>query len=104
MNILQWLFWPMQLFVWHPGRIIAVACIFFIGFVLSALLHRSRSWPLLIPAIAWGMYAPWEAYCQSQKYDIRIDLLLLYPILVVATIGGVLMTLRSRGDGQLQGK
>jgi len=96
MNLLEWLFKPIQPFVWHPERIAAVACVLFIAFFVLLSLRRFRSWPLLIPACVWGLFAVWEAYCKAQKYNIRVDLLLLYPILVVVTVWGVAMAFRSR--------
>jgi hypothetical protein len=40
---------------------------------------------LYIPAIFWIFYAGWEYYCQVKRYDIRVDLLFIYPILALAT-------------------
>jgi hypothetical protein len=30
-----------------------------------------------------------EAYCENQNYNIRVDLILLYPILVIVTAWGI---------------
>ncbi len=96
MDILEWLFKPLDPFIWHPERIAAVAGILFIGFFVLLASHRFRSWPILIPAFVWSLFVPWEAYCKAQRYNIRVDLLLLYPILVVVTIWGIAMAFRRR--------
>jgi hypothetical protein len=84
---------PIEWFFWKPERAFAVSCAFFFGYLLVRLFNRkssfARSWPLLIPAITWGFYAIWECYCTVQKYNIRVDLLLIYPILIVVSVFGL---------------
>ncbi len=91
--------YPMELFVREPGRIFAVSCIFFFGYFIIRLFSRKlssvRSWPLLIPAITWGLYAIWEWFCTVKKGNIRVDLFLIYPILIVVSIFGLSVSIGS---------
>ena len=96
MNSLEWLFKPIQPFVAHPERIVVVAGVLFLSFFALLVLRRFRSWPLLIPACGWGLFAIWEAYCEAQGYNIRVDLLLVYPVLVVITLWGAATAFRPR--------
>jgi hypothetical protein len=89
----------MEWFVWHPGRILIVACIFFLGYLLMLLHSRKfasvRCLPLLITSIVWSLYAVWEWHCAVNKYDIRIDLCLIYPVLFLITILSLFVSLIS---------
>lgn len=100
MDVIKWLFLPIQPFVWHPERIVAVSCAFFvIHFVLRLLHHKFssvRDWPVLVPAIIWALFAIWEWYCKEQQYNIRVDLLLIYPVLIIVSIGGLLLSFRRK--------
>ena len=91
MNIL---FLLMQPFVWHPGRIAIVAGIFFLTFVFLLLVRlyfrKLNPWPLLIPTVAWSLFAVWEMHCMAKGYNIRVDLLLVSPILLLGTLGGII--------------
>jgi hypothetical protein len=55
----------------------------------------ARIWPLLIPAIAWMLFAIWEWFCTVKEYDIRVDLLLIYPVLIVVSIFGISVSIGS---------
>ena len=86
MEVIQYLFLPIQPFVWHPERIAIVSGVFFLGFLGLYLLNRKhiqfQHWLLLICAITWGLFAMWEAHCEIMEYNIRVDLLLIYPVLM----------------------
>jgi len=90
---------PMELFLGKPGRILIVSCGFFLGYLIMCLYGRKlpsvRCWPLLIPAIAWGLFAIWEWYCTVNKYDIRIDLFLIYPVLIIISVFGLSVSVGS---------
>jgi hypothetical protein len=79
-----------QPFVWHPERAAAVACILFVGFFVLRSLCRFQSWPILVPALAWGLFALLEADCKARGANIRLDLLVLCPVLIVVTVLGVI--------------
>jgi hypothetical protein len=80
------LFLPFQPFVSHPERIAVVAALFLLGYLALLLSGRFRPWPLLAAAVAWGSWAPWERYCEAMGYNIRVDLLLLCPLLAAITL------------------
>ena len=86
MEVIQYLFLPIQPFVWHPERIAIVSGVFFLYFLGMYLLNRKhiqyQHWLLLACAVIWGLFALWEAHCLTMKYDIRVDLLFIYPVLV----------------------
>lgn len=44
---------------------------------------------LYVPAMSWIVYAVWEYYCRVKGYNIRVDLLFIYPILALATALGL---------------
>jgi hypothetical protein len=84
----------MSVFVWNPWLAVVVGML--IGaitylttkeFTKKTIMMRS----LYLPAVLWLIYAAWEFYARMQGANIRIDLLVIYPLLVtVTTIGFVL--------------
>ena len=44
-----------------------------------------KAWPLLVAAVAWGLWVPWEWHCKAMGFDIRVDLLVLCPLLLGVT-------------------
>ena len=63
-----------------------MAVLFFTGYLALRSSSRVRTWPLLVAAIAWGLWVPWEWHCKAMGYDIRIDLLVLCPMLLGVTV------------------
>ena len=87
------LYRPLQAVVGNPNRIVFVAFGFAgLGLYLSLMLRRV-AWPPFAVAAAWLAYAEWEQYCASQRWNIRIDLLLVAPVLAVLTIWGTVAPL-----------
>jgi drug/metabolite transporter (DMT)-like permease len=84
----------MSVFVWKPWLAVVVGVL--IGgiaylttkeFTKKTKMMRS----LYLPAVLWLIYAAWEFYARMQGANIRIDLLVIYPLLVaITTIGFVL--------------
>ena len=96
----------MDFFVWRPDRIAAVAGAFLILAVAAAALGRFnpriRSWPLFAAAALWALYAPYVSWAHRKGWNIRVDLLLFYPILLAASIAalmGCYRWKRPRGGG-----
>lgn len=83
-------------FVGKPGLIFAGAGIFLLGFLIALLLGRKfksvLGWPLLAVAIAWMLAAVWEIYCMEREYNIRPDAFLIYPILIMVSLSGFLVS------------
>lgn len=44
----------------------------------------------IVAAVLWALFAPWEWYCAVQRYNIRVDLMLIAPVLLVFTVGGII--------------
>jgi len=86
METVQFLFLPIQPFVQHPERIAIVSgifCLWFLGVYLPNRKHMQfQYWLLLACAVAWGLFAMWEVHCNVMRYDIRVDLLLIHPVLM----------------------
>ena len=88
----------MDFFVWHPGRIAIVAGAFLLMFVAFAVLgrfnRRLRSWPFFAAAMLWTLYAFWEWFALEKKWNIRVDLFLIYPVLSGASIAALALSFR----------
>jgi hypothetical protein len=85
-------------FVQQPLLILLVSAIFFGAYLLlrsSGTLHPRA---LLWPAIGWLVWAVWEYMLMlfSPDADIRVDLLVIIPVLIVLTIGGIVRLLWPR--------
>jgi hypothetical protein len=78
---MDWLYVLAQPFVWHPGRALLVAG----GLLLIALLFRSGRRPLLLATAAWILFAGQEFAAWRERSDIRVDLLITWPILCFLT-------------------
>jgi hypothetical protein len=72
------------------------------GVALLALWTWSRRRLVLVAAVAWLLYLPyeygmkWRILC-SGECNIRVDLLLLYPTLVILSILAAVSALRALG-------
>lgn len=77
-----------SLFVGKPQNILAAAVVFLAGYLafrFTALGISRHPRPLLIASVAWGLYAAWEWLVQvkTPEANIRIDLLVLWPVLAI---------------------
>lgn len=87
-DVLDVFFAPLVPFVAHPERIVAVAILFFVAALLVTIWRKRIAWAPLVAGVAWACYAGWESHCVEMRYNIRVDLLLVYPLLVAFTIIG----------------
>jgi len=77
----------------HPERMILAALgfltLYIIGCVVFFLKGKKirRLWPMLILVCVWFCWAVWESHCQNMGYNIRVDLLLLAPLILALSIG-----------------
>lgn len=76
------------LFVGKPQNILGVASVLFGGYLVLRIakfdiVRRPRC--LLTLSLAWGLYAAWEWLVQvrTPEANIRVDLLLIWPILLI---------------------
>jgi hypothetical protein len=88
-----------SLFVGKPLSILLVAVLFLAGHLLlqyTALGAGRHPRPLLWAAAAWAVYAAWEwlVKARTPEANIRVDLLVLWPVLLVASIVAVVKALR----------
>ncbi len=56
-------------------------------------------WPLIVAAVSWAGFAAWEWDCLREQADIRIDLFLIYPFLVLLTLTGLVPSVASLARG-----
>jgi hypothetical protein len=88
-----------SLFVGKPLNILAVAAVFLALHAAKRYMSIGQRgharWPLAA-AIAWAGYAVWEwlVLLLSPEANIRVDLLLIYPVLVVLSAWALFRTLR----------
>ena len=96
----EWTRLPLRPFVGHPERIALVAAAFVAGYI--ALRMRRPAvvrWPLILGAVTWAAFAVWELECLREQANIRIDLFLIYPILVLLTLAGLVPSVMSLARG-----
>jgi hypothetical protein len=93
-DIYDGFFETMSVFVWKPwlaavvGLLIgAITYLTTIKFTKKTKMMKS----LYVPAVLWLIYAAWEFYARMQGANIRIDLLVIYPLLVTVTILGFVL-------------
>ena len=88
----------MDFFIGHPSRVLFVA----VFFVLVALLSGKRAdgiWgkatlPCYGAALVWMAYALWEYLVSREGADIRVDLLIIYPILIIVSVLAPILSFR----------
>ena len=88
-------------FVQQPLHILLVAAICLIAWLLLRHGQAGRSGggnSLLVTAGAWLCYAGWEwlVFTMTPEANIRVDLLVIWPILAILTLWSILRTWRSR--------
>ena len=86
----QFLIWPLQCLVWHPERIAMVAGLSLLVGVGVTIARRRVAWPLVVVSLAWFVFSGWEWYCRVREYNIRVDLMLVWPVLLPLTAWGVI--------------
>jgi hypothetical protein len=42
----------------------------------------------LVATGAWGVFAAWEWYAKAKGWNIRVDLFMIYPVLIILTAWG----------------
>lgn len=84
-------FKAMSIFVWNPWLAAVVGLLIgAIGYSTTKKFSEKTKMmkSLYVPASLWIIYAVWEYYARMQGANIRIDLLVIYPLLIVVTILG----------------
>ena len=84
-----------SLFVGQPLTIAVIGLLFLVayGVIGRSPLRQGRNLrPLLIAGIAWGIYAGWEwlVLVRTPEANIRVDLLLIWPVLVIISLWAII--------------
>lgn len=90
-----------SLLVGKPENILIVSIAFLVAYLVPrffAPANRRRFSSLLIASVAWGMYAAWEWLVQAktQEANIRVDLLVIWPIVAILSAWTLYRVLRSK--------
>lgn len=82
---------PMRLFVGNPLAIGGVVVILIVIAAIQRNLLGKTRWPMFVAIGLWCLFTIWESLvsAQDQVVAIRIDLLFIWPILLIATIVGL---------------
>jgi hypothetical protein len=94
-----------SLFVTRPVNISIVALAFSLGYLVlrfSGLGASRRPHAVLVAAIAWWLYAAWEwlVMLRTPEADIRVDLLLIWPVFAIASAWALVGALWPRRSGR----
>jgi len=86
--------------VGRPLHILAIAALFLAAYALRRAMSRGAG-GLLVAAGAWTLYAAWEWLVQlrTPDADIRVDLLVIWPVVGLLSAWAVLRALRRRVPG-----
>jgi hypothetical protein len=90
-----------SLLVAKPINILLVSLILFSAhFLLPRADPHTRYWrhPLFFAGMGWAVYSAWEWWVlvESPEADIRIDLLLIWPLIAILTAWGIFRSFRPR--------
>jgi uncharacterized membrane protein YhfC len=86
-------FTPIKPFVAHPERIAAVSTALLVIFWVLGFVRKRWPWPLLGATALWAAFAIWE-WIVSREANIRVDLFLIYPVLLLTTLWALWSGLR----------
>ena len=87
-------FAPIKPFVAHPERIMAVATALLVIFGVLGLTRDRWPWPLMWATGFWAAFAIWEWFV-ARAANIRVDLFLIYPVLLMTTLWALWSSLRN---------
>jgi hypothetical protein len=78
-------------FVQNPAWIALIGGLFFVAYLFLRGNPQRRSRALLVPATAWLLWAVWEWAITvfSPEANIRVDLLLIIPVVLIASGFGI---------------
>ncbi len=81
------------LFVRQPMILLAIAAFFVVGYLFTRKNPNLRAKALLAPAVLWLLWAVWEwgLLRFSPEANIRVDLLLIFPIVFIASAAGIVI-------------
>lgn len=89
-TLIQTLFIPIQPFIGHPDRALAVAIGFAAVWAMTLWLPGGRRSPshlvILTTAVLWALFGAFEIQAMSAGWNIRVDLLLSWPLLLMFSL------------------
>ena len=91
-NLVDAFFKIMSVFVWNPLLALVTGMVLGgLAFLGTRARPERKGWSrtLFAPSAAWVLYAVWEYYMKKGGANIRIDLLVIYPVLAVGTFLGL---------------
>jgi hypothetical protein len=91
----NWIYAAAQPFVGHAGRAFAVAVSGALMFLLVRRARRGSPRPWIALAAAWAVFGTCEAAATRARADIRVDLLVTWPVLLLLTVVAVALWARS---------
>ena len=88
-----------SIFVGKPYNILIVSAVFFFMYLIfKFIINRSSKYvtPFLVISVAWGIYAVWEwlVITQTPEANIRVDLLVIWPLLAMLTFWQIIRVFR----------
>lgn len=96
-------FAPLRLFTWQPERIAIVGAAFSVMTVWLYYVRREIAWPAIVTSLLWFAFALWEAWVKAMKGNIRVDLFVIWPVLLAATACGVAWSFRRNRSLNIRG-
>ncbi len=97
---MEFLFLPFQIFVLFPPLAFIVAVAFLILFLNFSKRLKTLNYLLLITIICWAIYGLWEIkmlyWSKTVVSPIKLDLVLIVPILYLISVFGLISYYRSR--------
>jgi len=97
--LFQLVFGPCTLFVGHPENGLLMAMSFAILLVVSILRSKEimtlTHLLLLASAGLWVGYVWWEFHAQQQGWNIRVDILCIWPVLLLISMAAAWRGIRS---------
>jgi hypothetical protein len=91
----NWIYAAAQPFVGHAGRAFAVAASAALLYLAVRRARRGSSRPWITLAAAWAVFGTCEAVATRERADIRVDLLVTWPVLLLLTVVVVAVWARS---------
>ena len=88
-----------SLFIGNPKHILTVAFVFLAAYLLLRFTQTGKTrhpGSLLIASSAWGVYAAWEwlVHTKTPEANIRVDLLVIFPVLLIISAWGLIRLFR----------
>lgn len=99
MTPFDFIYQPAKWFFGHPERSFVIAGLFLLLYVVSLYYQRAgrQVTPkhMLTPTVAWAVFGLFELMAMADQSNIRIDLLLTWPLVCILSLVALVRWLRS---------